>query len=290
MVVKPSMRTTTYRSYNIDFEKHLKTCRIANTGLRDIDEAQIQHLFVTENKAATRTQALTLIVLRRALDRAVQWQLIDSNPAKGAAIPRQERHPLSPEEVQRFLTFAKNDPLFHAYFLALNTGMRQSELLALRWEDIVNGTIRVNRALDPHTFKAPEPKTRAGKHAIVLDARALAMLEPHKGAASCGRLYRAARLCRSIRRPLAAVELQRRSFKPLLKKAGISETIRFHDHLRHTSATLMLAAGVNLKIASERLGHANIAITGDFYQRVSTDMQRDVARKMGNSSLLTTKK
>jgi integrase len=69
-----------------------------------------------------------------------------------------------------------------------------------------------------------------------------------------------------------------RAFKAALERAGLPGSIRFHD-LRHAHATLMLRAGVPLKIASGRLGHSGITITGDLYQHVASDMDRDAAER-----------
>ena len=71
--------------------------------------------------------------------------------------------------------------------------------------------------------------------------------------------------------PLNPENLVKRSFKPLLERAGLP-SIRFHD-LRHTCATLLLSKGVNPKIVQEMLGHANISVTLDTYSHVLPDMQ-----------------
>lgn len=76
--------------------------------------------------------------------------------------------------------------------------------------------------------------------------------------------------------PIAASNLRRRSFDRLLRKAGV-RPIRFHD-MRHTAATLMLLAGVPIKVVSERLGHSKVAITLDVYQHVLPSMQREAVR------------
>lgn len=282
-VVEPTLRDTTRRSYKNVVEKHLKPSALGDLKLRDLNEAQIQHVLISKKKRATRTQVLTLVVLRRALDRAVLWKLLDANPAKLVSSPRQERaerHPLTPEQARAFLKEAKHDRLYMLYHLALDTGMRQGELLALRWQDIVDGVIRVNRSLDANTMEIVAPKTRSGRRAIVLNPRVLTELAAHRDRQRArghdGELV----FTDSRGGPLRPSNFHRNSFRPLLLKAGISSSVRFHD-LRHTSATLLLAAGVNLKIASERLGHANIATTADIYAHVTSDMQRDAARKMG---------
>ncbi|MHB0869726.1 MAG: tyrosine-type recombinase/integrase, partial [Chloroflexota bacterium] len=79
-------------------------------------------------------------------------------------------------------------------------------------------------------------------------------------------------------RPIEATNLLRRSFKPLLQKAGLPE-IRFHD-LRHSAATLLLRKRVPAKVVSEMLGHAQVGITMNLYQHVLPDMQREATAAM----------
>jgi integrase len=78
--------------------------------------------------------------------------------------------------------------------------------------------------------------------------------------------------------PISCHNLIDRSWKPLLKKAGLSDT-RFHD-LRHTCATLLLTKGVHPKIVQEMLGHSSITITLDLYSHVLPDMQREAVSAM----------
>ena len=73
--------------------------------------------------------------------------------------------------------------------------------------------------------------------------------------------------------------LAKRSFKPLAQKAGFAPKMRFHD-LRHTAATILLSRGVNVKVVSEMLGHADIAITLRIYAHVIPNMQQVAADVM----------
>ena len=84
--------------------------------------------------------------------------------------------------------------------------------------------------------------------------------------------------CNTIGRPVEAQNLVRRSFKPLLERAGLP-SIRFHD-LRHTSATLLLGQNVHPKVVQERLGHSQVSVTMDTYSHVMPSMQRDAADKL----------
>lgn len=79
--------------------------------------------------------------------------------------------------------------------------------------------------------------------------------------------------------PISCQNLTNRSWKPLLRKAGLSQSTRFHD-LRHTCATLLLTKGVHPKIVQEMLGHSSITITLDLYSHVLPDMQEKAVSAM----------
>ena len=166
--------------------------------------------------------------------------------------------------------------------LAVTTGMRQGELLGLRWEDVnfAGGTLQVRRTLSTRAgrgFSFSPPKTAKGRRSIKLPEMAKRSLKKHRKAQleermKLARLWEdnglvfATRLGTSVGRQ----ELVMRSFKPLLSKAGLPN-IRFHD-LRHTCATLLLGKGVHAKFVQELLGHATISITLDTYSHVLPGM------------------
>lgn len=284
-VVKPTKREWTYRSYKSIVDNHLSSSRLASMPLRQIREVQIQHVLIAKSKATVRIQQLCLIVLRRALEQAVKWGMLANNPAAGIAPPRaphRELRVLSPAEARRFLKAAEADPLYALYYLAIDTGMRQGELYALRWSDIdLQGrSIHVVRSINTATGTLGTPKTRASRRRVALGTAALAVLSGHRTRQRDSAYSGALVFPSPGGSPLSPSNVRIRSFLPLQKAAGIDPPIRFHD-LRHTAATLMLGAGVHPKIVSERLGHATIAITMDTYQHVSPSMQRAAASAMG---------
>lgn len=284
-VVTPTKKEWTVQQYSSIIENHLKPSRLASMALRDIREVQIQHVLVARSKATPRVQQLTLIVLRRALEQAVKWGMLTTNPARGIAAPRTERRDLrvlSPAEARTFLTAAQTDPLYALYYVALDTGMRQGELFALRWEDVDLDarTIRVSRSVNTATGKVGTTKSRAGRRQIVMGAPAVDVLRAHRDKQQAAG-YSGVLVFPSPRgQQLSPSNVRINSFLEIQKVAKIDPPIRFHD-LRHTAATLMLGAGVHPKIVSERLGHATIAITMDTYQHVSPTMQRQAADAIG---------
>src|SRR5215203_5167240 len=155
--------------------------------------------------------------------------------------------------------------------LAVTTGMRQGELLGLRWEDVdlAGGTLQVRRTLSTRAgrgFAFSPPKTAKGRRSIKLTEVAKRSLKKHRKAQLEERMKLAGLwednglvFATRLGTPMGRQELVMRSFKPLLIKAGLPN-IRFHD-LRHTCATLLLSKGVHAKFVQELLGHATISTT-----------------------------
>jgi integrase len=183
----------------------------------------------------------------------------------------------------------QGDRLETLYILAVHTGLRQGELLGLKWDDIdlEVGTLQVRRTLT--TAKGGPvlraPKTKASRRTVKLSPTALEALRSHlerqlKEIDQAGDLWReiglifASESGESLRRHYITTH----RFKLLLKRAGLPK-IRFHD-LRHTCATLLLTKNVNPKVVSEMLGHATIAITLDTYSHVLSNTQESAAAAM----------
>lgn len=200
-----------------------------------------------------------------------------------------EMRPLSESEARAFLDRARGDRFESLYVLAITTGLRRGELLGLRWDDadLERGTLRVGRALvregGRHTLG--ETKTKRGRRQVNLTPRTVAALKAHRKRqleerVKLAGLYEDQGLvfATNAGTPINPENLVKRSFKPLLKKAGLPE-IRFHD-LRHTCATLLLSRNVHPKIVQEMLGHATIAITLDTYSHVLPGIGDQAAKEM----------
>ena len=229
--------------------------------------------------------------LRRALGQAERWRLVTSNAAALVTPPRPEpveMHTLTVEQVRRLLEIApdRDRPL---YLLAISTGMRLGELLALRWADVDldRGSLRVVATLRREPGKAAAisaPKTSHSRRRVELSASVVAALSAHK-VATIEERWRAGQLWEDhdlvfpnvLGRPRGHSNIVR-AFHPLLEGAGLPR-IRFHD-LRHTAATLMLGRGVHAKLVSEMLGHASIGITLDIYSHALPSMHRQAAEVM----------
>jgi integrase len=196
---------------------------------------------------------------------------------------------LSVGDTRRLLEAAGGDRLEALYVLAVHTGMRQGEMLALRWQDVdmENAIVSVSRTLTRSGGRVVfgEPKTKKSRRSIRLTSQAVEALRSHperqlRDMEIIGDCYQDQGLvfATDTGGPINPSNLRQRNFAPLLKRAGLPH-MRFHD-LRHTCATLLLSRGVHPKFVQELLGHATIAITLDTYSHVMPSMGDATARAM----------
>jgi integrase len=189
------------------------------------------------------------------------------------------------DELRTFLSNAKDDRLYAAWVLLATTGMRRGELLGLRWTDLDfdNGHAAVRQTLSSVGGKVTfsTPKTAKSRRNIPLDPATIEALRQHREAQDKERdtwaeVYTDLDLvfCRedgSVVRP----DTITRQFHELSKQAGVP-LIRLHD-VRHSYASLGLAAGTHPKVMAERLGHATVGITLDTYSHVAPALARHAA-------------
>jgi integrase len=205
----------------------------------------------------------------------VRWTLIPRNITEAVTPPRpirKEIKPLSREQARTLLEASKSDPLHTFYVLAVTTGMRNGEMIGLQWKDVDLDleTLEVRRTV--FNGVVSPPKT-AGNRTIRLTG-----LKEH---GLCEAKQRISEWVFPSRRgtPLDVHNVHNRSWKPLLKRAGLPASTRMHD-LRHTCATLLLSSGVPVKVVSELLGDASVSITLDTYSQVLPSMQETAAKAM----------
>jgi len=237
-----------------------------------------------------RTVRYTHSVLRSALNQAVRARLIANNPTDYATLPRQERKEmrcLTPAEANAFLSAARGDRWHALWELLTLSGLRPGEALGLKWADIVGSAISVQRALVTagDQWTVSEPKTRRSRRTVPLAGSTLKALQAHRRQQAEERLLAGQAyqdndfvFATANGSPLDIKNITARHFRRVLQAAALP-TIRLYD-LRHTAATLMLSAGVNPKVASERLGHSTIVLTMDIYSHVLPDMQQDAVDRV----------
>jgi len=288
--VRPSLRPRTFTRY----EQYVRLHTLPHLGrlpLAKLGPHHLQDLYADRQKAGLSPTSVRHLhaVLHLALGQAAKWGLVARNVADLVTPPRarrQEMATLSPEQTRIFLAAAQGDRLEALYVLALTTGMRQGELLALRWRDVdLQGrTLQVKATLQRTGagFAFAEPKTARSRRQVALTDAAVAALRRHKAGQAEERLRIGAAwednglvFANEVGRPIEATNLLRRSFHSLLVRAALPR-IRFHD-LRHTAATLLLAEGMHPKIVADMLGHAQVAITLDLYSHTTPAMHRQAA-------------
>ncbi|MGA8584255.1 MAG: site-specific integrase [Roseiarcus sp.] len=245
-----------------------------------------------DRNPSPRTRRHVNRILKSALASAVEQQRLTRNPAASkVGLPKVERKPastLTVEQSGRLLAAIRHTTTYWPVLIALATGMRRGEILALRWKNVEldNGAVRVVESLEQTKaglrFKAPKAEKA---RAVPLPRFALAELKDWK------RKQAEALLRLGVRQDGDTLVCPREDGKPkqpdsltheftyLVGRATDVPRVRFHD-LRHSHATQLLSAGVHPKIVQERLGHSTIAITLDLYSHVSDTMQANAARTL----------
>lgn len=281
-----------------DYESLLNRYVRGPLGARHVSQISpldIQRLYgeLQERGLSSRTVRYTHAVLSSALKQAVKWRMLAQNPAGFVDLPRhvrREMQVLSPEDVRRFLAASEMDRWSVLFSFALATGMRPGEYLALPWSnlDLRRRTATVRRALTyvKGKWQFAEPKTSRSRRAIPLPPTVVKQLALHKSRQLEGKRFMGSEyseldlvFASETGRPLDKSNLMNRHFRPILRRAGLPETLRLHD-LRHTCATLLLVAGENPKVVSERLGHASVTLTLDTYSHVLPTMQKRATERL----------
>jgi integrase len=274
---------------------------LAQTGLTKVTPAQVERLYadLLEDGLSATTVHQLHNVLHHALSDALRKGMLGQNVCKLVDAPRPRRaqvQALTIEQARALLAAADGDRLEALYVLALTTGLRQGELLALKWGNVnldagmlqVRGTLHRVPGVsvgEKSGLVISDPKTSHSRRPVRLSALAVQALRRHRTRQLEERLAMGEAwddhdlvFCNSIGRPCEARNVIRKSFAPLLEKAGIPH-IKFHA-LRHSAATLLLSQGTHPKIVAEMLGHSNISMTLDIYSHVTLDMQQEAVDTM----------
>ena len=227
--------------------------------------------------------------IHKALKTAMKMGMIARNPADAVDIPKLERREMrvmTEIDLHIFLEYAGSTPYFALFYTALFTGMRRSELLALRWSDLdlllcQASVTRSLHQLHNRELVFRQPKTAKGRRLIALSPSTVAVLKEHQAVQIEQRLAVGMTLqdddlvfSQPDGKPLLPDSITV-AWRNLARRSGL-KGIRLHD-ARHTHASLLLKQGVHPKIVQERLGHASIAITLDTYSHVAPGLQQQAA-------------
>lgn len=294
----PSLSPRTVELYSYMNRVHI-TPAIGKYTLTELKPQQLQKMYSEKiaSGLSPRTVQICHVVIHKALKTAVKINLVSRNVAESVDKPRIQRpemHPMNEDDLVRFLEVAKTGSYYALFFTYLFTGMRRSELLAVRWSDVdlfgmqisVFRTMQyLNKVKNHISFK--DPKSKKSRRLLSLSPANVNVLREHRESMDRQRIDLGLPalkdndlvFCHWDGSPLLPDSISHAWVK-LTKRCGL-KGIRLHD-ARHTHATIMLKQGVHPKIVQERLGHANIGTTLDIYSHVSPGLQAAAALKFDN--------
>lgn len=293
------LKPRTIESYDAQIRNRIKPY-IGTVQLTALTNAQVQRFY---NKLQTGNRPLAPKsvqnvhgILHKAMEQAAILKMIQVNPCDHARLPKVKRAPLKPlmdEDITRFLQAIKGDRFESIFILDLFSGLRQSEILALQWEDIdlENGLINVHRQLQRDRSTGGGAyrfldETKNGKSRIVsIPPSVVSMLLRHQvsqmqAQLAAGPAWRNER--NLVFTDAMGSHLKHNTvfnhFKAAVKSIGCDST-RFHD-LRHSYAIAALQNGDSPKMVQEQLGHYSSAFTMDIYADVSKTMRAASQERM----------
>lgn len=281
--IEGTVAPKTHSEYADKFRLHIAP-RHGKIKLRELTTPHINALYrdMLKGGASPRLIGSVHAAYRKALRDAEGWDLVRKNAAAFARPPRQEapeRPVMGREEARRFLDEIRGERLEALYLLAVTTGLRRSELLAIRWEDLdpEKGTLRVRGT-----------KTAASRRSAVLPAPVAEALHRHRQA----QLFEARRagprwrehgmvFPTTVGTPQRGDNVLARSLKPIMARAGLP-TKKCFQYLRRSAATFLVLLKVHPRDAMRWLGHSNIQTTMNVYAQAPDEMQEETARLMAD--------
>jgi integrase len=293
---KVDLRPTTWRSYEGHVRLYLRPY-LGHLRLGELRTAHVESAYATirQLKASRPLKPVTLrrvhATLLSALNEAVRRRLIAHNPAVHARLERTERpkpRVWDADTVGAFLSAVHADRLYALFHLAVLRGLRRGELCGLRWVDVDldAGVLHVRQQIVQlgYAVALGSPKTRSGTRSVALDVGTMGALRDHRrrqrdeqGVAASAWVDSGLVFTREDGTALHP-EYVTRHFARLVRRADLP-MIRLHD-LRHTAATLALAAGVEMVVVSRQLGHSSLSITADTYTHVLPVVAADAAERV----------
>jgi integrase len=289
------VRPTTLHGYRTNLQRYVLPA-LGGLTLQHLTPAHLDALYGSllarggkgGRPLSARTVQAIHMTIRKALGDAARWGMIVRNVAELASPPRPRRVEMqtwTAEELRAFLEHVQGERLYAVWMLAASTGMRRGEVLGLRWRDVdldrARASVRQTLVLAGRQVVTSEPKTSRGRRPIALDPRTLSALRAWRRAQAAERLAWGSAwadsglvFTREDGTPIHPEWLSD-AFEWRVKVAGLPR-IRFHD-LRHTHASLGLAAGIPVKVMSERLGHTSSSFTADAYQHVTPALEEQAA-------------
>jgi integrase len=291
------VRPSTFASYRGLVERHVIPA-LGHLQIQQLSPDRLDRFYadLVGQGYATKTVRNIHVLVHRALTDAVRKNLVPRNVADAADPPKlnradqEEMKTWTPEQLREFFAGIAEHRLATAYVLAATTGMRRGEVLGVRWKDLDFGARRLHVQQTilnvEYQIVVGRPKTRRGERKVALDDQTIALLKQHQirqrgERRLVGAAYENNDLvfAREDGRPVHP-DYFSQTFDRTVKRLGLPK-IRLHD-LRHTHATLGLAAGVPVKVISDRLGHATSSFTQDVYMHAIPAVEEEAAARIAN--------
>lgn len=276
--IKGTVRQRTWERYEQLVRVHIKPV-LGSVKLKSLTRTHVKSLYhdKLDSGSSTRTVQYIHVSVHKALNDAVADGLIGLNVSDGLKPSRSRRHEihsLTPEQAKAFLRAACGDRYEALYVLAVHYGLRQGELLGLKWRDLDGNVLQVRRTMSETREGRIEEDTKSGKgRRIDLSQTVVEALETHRERMEEEGHASELMFPSTVGTPTNSKNLYWRSFKPLLKNVKLPD-IKFHE-LRHTCATIRFMKGQHPKQVSDILGHSSVAITLDIYSHVIPGMGGD---------------
>lgn len=290
-------RKNTYRAYVFLCDKHI-TPALGMHRVQNLKTAHVNDFIAAKRKEGLAPSSIQKLkaLLHGILDLALKEGLVARNVVDNCDTITGETktsiRPLTDEEMEKLLEVSRGvfeaDKgkgnrfylIYHIILLALATGARKSELLALKWDsiDTVRNTILIKESVVEVKggIDINVPKTRTSRRVVSVDEEVLSALEELRGLRDTESEYI---FCTREGSPLMPSNVGR-AFRGVLEDAGL-KGVRFHD-LRHTHATHLVSGGLNFKMISERMGHADTRTTLNLYTHSLPEQDREAAKLMGS--------
>ncbi|MGB7726314.1 MAG: site-specific integrase [Dehalococcoidales bacterium] len=293
---RPNITARSYDRYSGIVKGHIIPS-IGKIPLAQLTPQHIQKMYTDKLAAGLSPRSVRYIhvVLHRALQTAIKWHKLTINPADNVDIPKAPHTDMqiwNESEVIQFLETARSTPYHCLFYLAIFSGARRGELLALRWQDVdlTTGQLSISRSVQHVNgeYVFSQPKTEKSRRTIALPKSATLLLKQLREATEHSRSRMGEKVTDTdliFTHTYDGVPLRpntvSRAWEHIAKKAEV-KVIRFH-HARHTHASLMLQQGVPLKVVSERLGHSSISVTADVYAHIIPGMQENAAQRFDDA-------
>ena len=295
-----NLRPGTWQSYKTSLDAYVRPA-LGQLSLQQLTPALLNKFYADQlahgrchgkGGLSAPTVRRTHTILRKALSDAVRWRYLSRNPCDDATPPKPkpaEMKTWNADELRAFLEQAQTDRLYAAFLLAATTGMRRGEVLGVRWNDLDldAGRLSVTQTLIAVQYQLmfSTPKTAKGRRSVALDSVTVAELRRHKARQNEERLTLGGGwpdhdlvFTQEDGSPVHPETFSRDRFQRYVKAAELPR-IKFHG-LRHSHATLALAAGIHPKVVSERLGHASVSFTLDRYSHSIPALEEEAAEKV----------